>query len=179
MGTYKTNKQHQQGIALIICMIVLVVLTISGLSSIRDTSMEERMAGNMKNRNLAFQAAESALREGEEFLNSAVVLPDFDGTGGLYSQFSSGAVTSMSSSWADPSAVRTFGGDSDLSTYNLSLPEVVAAPVYIIERMDSLAPTSSVEAGQAQDTVIYYRITTRAVGSTDTARVILQTVYRR
>lgn len=163
------GKQKQQGITLIICMIVLLVVTLLGLSSIRDTSMEEKMAGNMKSRNVAFQAAEAALREGEEFLNSTVVLPDFDGTNGLYPQLPS-MWGVQAASWGQSSSVRTFSG---------VLSGIAAAPVYIIERMDSLAPTASVEAGQAQDTVIFYRITTRAVGSTDTARVILQTVYRR
>ncbi len=169
----------QQGITLIICMIVLVVLTVLGLGSIRDTSMEEKMAGNMRNRNLAFQAAESALREGEEFLSDTVVLPDFIGANGLYSQFITDPITAMATSWGVPSAVRAYGSYSDLTSYTAVLPEVAAAPVYIIERMDSLTPTASVEAGQAQDTIIFYRITVRAVGSTDTASVILQTVYRR
>lgn len=161
---------RQQGITLIICMIVLLVVTLLGLSSIRDTTMEEKMAGNMINRNLAFQAAESALREGEAFVGSASKLPEFDGSvTGLYSQ-----ITEMwpvsAASWGVGSAVRSYSG---------TLTGVAASPVYIIEQMDSEAESASVAAGQVQNTQTFYRITTRAVGSTDTAVVILQTIYRR
>tara|TARA_R110001583_G_scaffold195493_1_gene374248 strand:+ start:1036 stop:1491 length:456 start_codon:yes stop_codon:yes gene_type:complete len=151
-------------------MIVLLVLTVMGLSSIRDTSLEEKMAGNMKSRNVAFQAAESALREGEAFVGSTSTLPVFDGSvAGLYSQ-----ITEMwpmsAASWGVGSSVRSFSG---------TLSGVAAPPVYIIEQMGSAAPLASIAAARDQNTQTFYRITARAVGSTDTAVVILQTIYRR
>jgi type IV pilus assembly protein PilX len=44
---------------------MLLLLTIIMLAAMRVTSLEERMAGNLRNQNIAFQAAESALREAE------------------------------------------------------------------------------------------------------------------
>ena len=159
--------QHQRGMALIICLIVLVVVTIMGLSSIRDTAMEEKMAGNMKNRNMAFQAAESALREGEAYVETTSVLPSFDSTDGLYPQLSD---VLNGVSWSVSSAVRSYGG---------TLSDLAEQPVYIIEQMDSELESESLEVNQSADTQTYYRITARAVGSTTTAVVILQTIYRR
>jgi Tfp pilus assembly protein PilX len=60
-GYYK----QQSGVAMIIGLIILLLLTIIMIAAMRVTSLEERMAGNLRNHNIAFQAAESALREAE------------------------------------------------------------------------------------------------------------------
>lgn len=64
------TRQHissgtEHGSALIIALILLVLLTIIGVSAIQNTTMQERMAGNMKEQHRAFQAAEQGLREAE------------------------------------------------------------------------------------------------------------------
>lgn len=56
----------QQGAVLIVALIMLLLLTIIGISSIRGTSLQENMAGNMRDSNLALQASEAALRKGEQ-----------------------------------------------------------------------------------------------------------------
>ncbi|MFN3882280.1 MAG: PilX N-terminal domain-containing pilus assembly protein [Nitrincola lacisaponensis] len=55
----------QQGVALVVAMIMLVVATIIGLSSIRSTTLQERMTANLYDRSVAFQNAETALRAAE------------------------------------------------------------------------------------------------------------------
>jgi len=45
---------------------MLLLLTIIGAAAMRDTNLQERMAGNMRDHNLAFQAAEAALRFAEQ-----------------------------------------------------------------------------------------------------------------
>lgn len=60
---------EQRGAALITALILLLVLTLVGVNSLANTVLEERMAGNMRDRQLAFQAAEAALREGERRVN--------------------------------------------------------------------------------------------------------------
>ena len=59
------HPRHQRGIALITVLILLVVMSLLAILSLRVTLMEERMAANMMDRSLSFQAAEAALREGE------------------------------------------------------------------------------------------------------------------
>ncbi|THF65892.1 pilus assembly protein [Pseudothauera nasutitermitis] len=61
----RLSSSAQRGIALIVALIILVVLTLLGLSSVRTVTMEERMTANTFDRALAFQAAEAALRLGE------------------------------------------------------------------------------------------------------------------
>ncbi|MDO9227269.1 MAG: PilX N-terminal domain-containing pilus assembly protein [Pseudomonadota bacterium] len=58
----------QSGAALITSLVFLTVLTILGMSTLGTALLESRMAGNARDRNLAFQAAESALRDAERYI---------------------------------------------------------------------------------------------------------------
>lgn len=64
--THLYHGQKQQGAVLIVALIMLLLLTIIGLSSMRGTVLQENMAGNMRDSNLALQASEAALRKGEQ-----------------------------------------------------------------------------------------------------------------
>jgi len=55
----------ERGVVLLVALVMLLLVTVLGLTSARMLTMEERMAANSFDRNLAFQAAETALREGE------------------------------------------------------------------------------------------------------------------
>lgn len=83
---------NQRGAILIIAMIMLLLLTIIGLSSMRGTSLQESMAGNMRDSSLALQAAEAALRKGEgvvseKFINNTLDTLDAAPLAGTYSNF--------------------------------------------------------------------------------------------
>ncbi len=69
-----STRNRQQGVVLITGLILLVLLTIIGVTASRSTLLEERMAGNMKDQNVAFQSAEAALRVAENYL-TGVSLP--------------------------------------------------------------------------------------------------------
>lgn len=51
----------QQGAALIVSLVVLLVLTLIGVAGMNTSVMQERMAVNSQNANRAFQAAESTV----------------------------------------------------------------------------------------------------------------------
>lgn len=61
-----TLAHPQQGAALIIGLIMLLILSLLGVTAISNVTLQEKMAGGMMDRNRAFQAAETALREGEQ-----------------------------------------------------------------------------------------------------------------
>lgn len=65
MNKRYSNKRRQSGSALIIGLTILMVILILGTAGMRTTIMEEKMAGNVRDYNIAFQAAESALKDGE------------------------------------------------------------------------------------------------------------------
>jgi len=53
------------GVTLLFVLIMLLVVSIIGVSAARSTLMQERMSSNTNTRNIVFEAAESALAEGE------------------------------------------------------------------------------------------------------------------
>jgi type IV pilus assembly protein PilX len=59
---------RERGSALAIALIFLLLMTLLGVSAMRSSNMQERMAGNLRDRNMAFQSAEAALRAGETWL---------------------------------------------------------------------------------------------------------------
>lgn len=58
--------QRQSGVVLLIALVLLLLLTMIGLSSVQGVSMQENMAANLLEGNLSFQAAEAGLRAGEQ-----------------------------------------------------------------------------------------------------------------
>ena len=86
-----TFRARQKGVALFISLVFLLLMTLVGVTAIQTTTLQERMAGNTADRNLAFQASESALRVGERWLpnnlpashaNDILLDPElWDGTG--------------------------------------------------------------------------------------------------
>ncbi len=54
--------KNQAGVVLVISLIMLLALTLIGVTGSNVTGLEEKMVANSKDKNLAFQAAESALR---------------------------------------------------------------------------------------------------------------------
>lgn len=65
-GHSPSSARRQRGAVLIVALVMLLLLTMIGLSSMRGTSLQEAMAGNLRDGNLALQAAEAALRKGED-----------------------------------------------------------------------------------------------------------------
>lgn len=56
------SRKSQQGIVLIVSLLILLVLTMIGISAISNTSLEERMSKNFQQSTMAFQASESAIQ---------------------------------------------------------------------------------------------------------------------
>ena len=61
-----------RGAALFISLMFLIILTLIGLSAANVGIMQERMAGNVRETNEAFQSAEATLREIEKELGNTV-----------------------------------------------------------------------------------------------------------
>jgi Tfp pilus assembly protein PilX len=73
--------RRQLGIALIIGLVILAVLSMIGVAAFSISTQEERMAGNSRDRMLAFEAAEAALRACEDYVKTG---PVFGATAGMY-----------------------------------------------------------------------------------------------
>lgn len=169
---------QQRGLVLPMALILLVVLTLAGIGAARVNILEERMVSATYNRQLAFQAAEAALRDGERFVQSAV-LPAFNGSDGLYMA----PLPEDPKIWAGWDADDWANADNTIAYDDAggALTGVAAQPVYIIEELARTASGAggSLGAGQPQPETVYYRVTARGVGGIDTSVVLLQSIYRR
>lgn len=70
-GLATSTKQH--GATLVIALIILLVMSMIGIANMQSSTMQERMAANTRQKTLAKYAAESALREAENWLTANVV----------------------------------------------------------------------------------------------------------
>jgi len=59
--------RREKGVVLVVALVILLVLTILGVSGMQGAAMQERIAGNLKEKQRAFLAAELGLRAGEAY----------------------------------------------------------------------------------------------------------------
>lgn len=58
----------ERGAALVVSLIFLLILTLLGVGTLQTSILEERIAGNLRSKTLAFEAAEAAIRDAEAFI---------------------------------------------------------------------------------------------------------------
>ncbi|MHB1215026.1 MAG: pilus assembly PilX family protein [Thiobacillus sp.] len=167
---HSTPRRHQAGMALITGLIFMVVLTLLAIAAMRTTTLEELMARNARDRDLAFQAAEAALRAGEEELTGAV--PPALAAG-----------TARSTRITDGSLREYWINTHDWDTQSVSSWQPAgtsAPPRYVIELMSTGAAAGGGGLGFAPLTDQgVYRVTARGIGSSANTIVILQAIYQR
>jgi type IV pilus assembly protein PilX len=159
---------------LVISLIILLLLTIIGLSAMQTTSLEEKMAGNLRDKSLAFQMAESALRAAEVSL--PIVSSAFTNTGtggslgsGFYTDTPAIPLTDIDIS------VDSFWMNNPVATSAITgLGNGIHSPDYIIQQLPLIFPLGPVIPGGK--TYQPYKITVRATGGTTNAVVILQSI---
>ncbi|MCJ8314945.1 MAG: hypothetical protein HRU38_11465 [Saccharospirillaceae bacterium] len=66
---------HQRGQALLLALIFLVVLSLIGVSSIKTATSEQSMAWLYEDKEFALEAAEAALKEGEQWISNVTINP--------------------------------------------------------------------------------------------------------
>ena len=66
---------QQRGVALIVGLIMLLVMTVIGISGMSETIMEEKMIFNFQDRNIAQNSADASLRATEAWLGKQVLKP--------------------------------------------------------------------------------------------------------
>jgi type IV pilus assembly protein PilX len=155
---YQNSYRDQSGVVLAISLIILLLLTIIGLSATQTTALEEKMAGNLRDKSLAFQAAESALRVEEDCITKGVTL---------------GITCSISSVVGDSVILKDI--------FWLNKPEAktnipnMPAPLYDIQKLESIC-LSMILPCPSEDEVQPYKFTVRANGGGSNTVVILQSI---
>ncbi|MFM1891895.1 MAG: hypothetical protein RLZ44_972 [Pseudomonadota bacterium] len=151
-------------------VVFLLLLSMLGVWAMSGNVLQERMAGNLRSRDLAQQAAEATARYVESKLSEWTTNnwygEAFDGSTGL-SNYDASTPNDRNrwlnaATWAN---ARTLPAGT--------LPDVAERPKYLVERM---ALTENPVSGLTD--IQNYRITIRAVGRDPNAVVILQVVLR-
>lgn len=183
-----TGQYSQYGAVLIISMVMLLLLTIIATTGMQTTALEERMVGNLRDQNAAFQAAEAALRAGETAANldaSAITALPFvcEGngviTGGYYDSRIASAVPCAQTpnwktlDWTNPGKFITYNGAGMRASYYIELLDSVA------NDSDALETGISLDSGSSLPSSSWYRITARGSSNTGNAIIYLQSTYRR
>ena len=72
------SSTKQQGITLVFSLVILVTLTLLGITSMQSTQTELAMAGNQRETTLMFQTAELGLRSAEAYIRSSTSNGDYN-----------------------------------------------------------------------------------------------------
>ncbi len=168
-----THTHRQSGVALIVGLIVLVLLTLISVTAIRMTTLEERMASNLRNQGVAFQAAETALREAEAFVASnATEFNPLKLFNGPFQNTSETPCVNGLCGTTDPLQSDNISSATGLRTATTGIYNISSEPQWMIEliRIDP-----SVDSSRLYATL---RLTARAVGIDDNSVVQLQSTFR-
>lgn len=162
------RNSRQSGASLIVVLILLLVMTLLGLAVLGNTLLEERMSANMFDRSLGFQAAESALREGEALVAAGPTVPGTGCTAGVCAT----PVATDPDRWTDA----TFTGWAAATSNLGALP---APASYFVEFMGDAPTWPGCDRKFPVDPLCMaprYRVTARSTAA-DRADVILQTNF--
>lgn len=169
------TKLRQRGAALIVALVMLLVLTLIAVTASRTSTLQERMAGNLRQSSLAFEAAEATLRVGEKWVEDQIggprpVAVTVSGCG-------SPPCEVLELDELDPLDYSATWDTSNVHAYTEIPYGVAEAPEYFIEEQQVVR--DSLNVGMSTDTSArhYYRISARAVGGTTSAESILRSSY--
>ncbi|MEJ2391880.1 MAG: PilX N-terminal domain-containing pilus assembly protein [Gammaproteobacteria bacterium] len=178
---------RQRGMVLIVALIILMVLTILGVSGMTTTSLQERMAANEHDRQIAFQTAEAALRTGENYIQSNSMDPSMfnstctGGSGGLCD--CSDKTNGCPIYWSDQSLdVWNSANTNKHVTVQTAFSQVAAQPMYIIEFLGWVNPpgaTPGTLPGPGKGDPMMFRVTALGTGQSPNAKVMLQSTYKK
>lgn len=135
------------------------------------------MSGNLRDRNLAFQAAESALRAGEDAVAVGLNQATMDTFG-----CQNATTCALESDLGAASSV--WSSRTSRAVAYTGLGSVASPPKYLIEvltptplSMMGMSPLVAGEFQKPQSPLCYYRVSALGIGGTSTATIIVQSTY--
>lgn len=70
LNAHKPSRRHERGMVLVSSLLLLVVVTLLAVSMFRSFGLDEKIAGNVREKQLALHAAESAEQYAEDWLGA-------------------------------------------------------------------------------------------------------------
>lgn len=157
--------RQQRGAALVVGLLFLLLATLISVVAMRQSIMQERMAGGLRNASLARNGAESALRNAERTIfdyyltsNGAALVGDASVSQGVY-KFESGSTRSTVDAFRSTHDYTDVGA----TTYNASMIDFTDAstqgssrlaeqPAYLVEDLGRVRPPGAGLAGEGGST---------------------------
>ena len=145
---------NQRGWVLVIGLVILVMLTILSMALMKTTRLEEKMAGATRDMNLSFQAAETALRAAETFIELQADASGFD---------------TLPDTPEDP-----FTDDywDDAEVIDGELEGVALPPRYMIKKLEKIDDEDDTEP-------TVFHVTVRGTGGTNNRATLLRSHYAK
>ncbi|MGE0098539.1 MAG: PilX N-terminal domain-containing pilus assembly protein [Hydrogenophaga sp.] len=160
--------RRQAGVALVVALILLVIMTLVGLSALRTVTLEEKMTAQTFDRSLSFQAAEAALREAETLVETTVPTPA--ALAACVAGVCGAPDSSATVRWADSG----FTGWQNATA--VANGPISITPQYIVEYLGNTFPCQPGTPSAGTDCK-RYRITARSNAGNDRAAVMLQSIF--
>jgi type IV pilus assembly protein PilX len=182
------TQSRERGVALIVALVLLIVVTLLGVAGLRTVTLEEKMAAATYDRNIAFQAAEAALRIGESIAETQSKLAQPNSGFPTYTDSDDNCPATWVNNcnnglcsipdkdctprWEDPS----FDDNSWKNATEVSAS--AGTPQYFVEYLGNDFPCNNDISSDTVYNCKRYRITARSrPGGDDRATVILQSIY--
>lgn len=165
--------RRQQGTALIVALVMLIAMTVLGLTSARSTLMQEQMTGNKRQKQVAFEGAEAAVRMGEAQLWASL--------GGAPPNARQPATCGPCPVYAANSFDPLAGATWDTANNNVALgpdmPGMAERPTYYVEheRTVGLTPMTGIAGGGSE--LRYYKVTGRSTGQQQRVESIVRSTF--
>jgi type IV pilus assembly protein PilX len=188
VGEFK-GPRSQQGVVLIVALMMVLMLTLLGVTISRLQLVEDRISTNDQNRTVASENTEAVLRYAEcslqggcggatwsnsSFAQNTAGLFELDLTLGSLATAASPDVALAGATWASPAGATLAYAGPALQTGS-------TPPQFLIEKLPALIlPGDSTRQEQYNGVggSSPYQITAFAVGADNTSRAVLQSVFR-
>lgn len=170
----------QQGVVLVVSLAMMLIMTLIGVSTMELSSIDTKSIGSTRDGQAAFQAAEAALRVGEEWVDQQA---DFFGEPHVGDTVDGSILVveagfESGSTWWETQAVWDDNGvEVDLGGDGSELGDVAELPKYIIESYPMPLSDNKSKDNNRQSGELFYRVTARGVGIDEDTIVVLQSTY--
>jgi type IV pilus assembly protein PilX len=170
-----SKSSQQKGAALVVALLMLLVMTVLGIASMGVTRMEERMAGNARDMDLAFQGAEAGLRDSEERIRLMTTRPNTCSTAPCaiwqQNQWTIDLRDQLLSWWQTNATEYGTAGAREVV-------DTTRDPLILTEDLGFVPDSLTVGHGPPEGRS-FYKITSNSSGASDTANAVLESTYTR
>lgn len=173
--------RKEQGTALIFALVMLLLLTILGITAVTTSSLQEKMAGNMRDQFMAQQAGDSILFDGQSLIFNQLTKPvpncPPDPAVRIWdSNCLPTNVGATAANWWQTANDAWWLANGILSTVGNTYTS--QEPRFVVERIQEVPDNLEIGFKKGAET-FYFRTTGWSVGISDYSRGLFQSVFHK